>query len=190
VVRKVGTGRCSSNVKVSIMRKLLITIMSAMGFAGGVIGCQCCNTGRQPLLSPVTSQSSVTTQRIARGMKMSVARSRVRSVGGSPFMKVWPIWAFGHSGGPSKPPPKLTHQSIFYRLPGDTVIWLLASKPRDESDDTYVLEIIGLTEKGKADEFEQSGSSPRKLIKYRPKALTISKEGLVEIVSQEKKPQN
>ncbi|MDP6526904.1 MAG: hypothetical protein QGH15_22135 [Kiritimatiellia bacterium] len=67
------------------------------------------------------------------------------------------------------------------------MIWLLASKPREESDDQYVLRIIGLGEEGKADKFKfgMAGPSPSKLLKYYPKALTVSKEGLVEVVPRD-----
>ncbi len=163
-----------------------VTIVSAMLLTAGVIGCQCHDTGLQPVVGSARSQPSVATQRISRGMKLSVIRPRLRLVGADRFMRFWPSWAFGYGAdSPSAPPPKEAHRSLFYRLPGNTVVWLLASGPRGEPDDQYVLKIIGLTEEGKADEFDKSKLSPRKLLKQYPEAFMVSKEGLVKVVPQD-----
>jgi hypothetical protein len=168
------------------MKKLLVSMVSSMLFAAGLVGCQCHDTGLQPVIGSAASQPSVSSQRISRGMKMSVVRSRLRSVGAARFPRFWPTWAFGHGGDSrSTPPPKKAYRSLFYRLPGDTVVWLLGSGPRGGTDDQYVLTNIGLTEEGAADEFEQSSLSPRELLKQYPQAIVVSKEGLVEVIPQE-----
>jgi len=170
------------------MRMLLVSIVAVMVFAAGVIGCQCCDTGRQSVPDAVTSQPSVVTQRIAVGMRMSVVESRLQSIGASGFIKIWPRWAWGHGSGPSIPPPTTAYHGIFYRLPGDTIVWLLASKPYNGSDEQFVLKIIGLAEEGKADKFKQNtlGIITHELLKSYPKALTVSREGLAGVVFPEK----
>ena len=165
-------------------------MVSAMLFAAGSIGCQCHDARQQHGIDSATSQPTVATQRIARGMKLSIVRSRLRSVVAVRFHEFWAAWEGESSGGPSSPPPEKANRSLFYRLPGDTVVWLLASGPRGAPDDQYVLEIIGLAEEGKADEFDKSKLSPRKLLKQFPEAMTVSKEGLVEVIPQDEGPQD